>query len=363
MARRATHHLLLLLLLLLLLRPGAMSSSPPPSASASLPSSSSCSPSSTCAASSNCAAAAALIGIAATLPLNDGRRIPAVGLGVYQSEPGQETYSAVLAALALGYRHIDTAHLYQNERDVGRAVRDSGVPRGDIFITTKLWAGFNGEPEDGYAHAIAAGLDSEKKLGTYIDLYLIHSPAWRRERVNAWLGLEELRRRGVAKSIGVSNYGVHHLEELLGDARTEVVPAVNQIELHVFLRHDAIVAACRERGIVIEAYSPLAKARRLADVPVRPVLMEGAGAGDAEDGGGGGVGGGDAVERAPPSAAQVMLKWGLQKGFVVLPKSVHPKRIAENADVFGWALSDEAMAELDALGDGFSTGWDPTVWD
>ena len=283
----------------------------------------------------------------ATLAMNDGRRIPVVGLGVYQSKPGEETYSAVREAIALGYRHIDTAHLYQNEVAVGRAVRDSGVPREDMFITTKLWAGFNGEPEDGYEHAIASGMESQRKLGTYIDLYLIHSPAWRRQRVNAWRGMEELQRRGVAKSIGVSNYGVHHLDELIGDARTEVVPAVNQIEQHVFLRHDGIVKACRERNILIEAYSPLAKARRLGDVPIRPVVLETSVAG----------------AKAPPSSAQIMLKWGLQKGFVVLPKSVNPKRIAENADLFGWALSDDAMAELDSLGEGFSTGWDPTIWD
>ena len=269
---------------------------------------------------------------------------------MYQSSPGEETYGAVLEALSQGYRHIDTAHLYRNEIDVGRAVRDSGIPREEIFITTKLWAGFNGEPEDGYEHAIASGLASQEKLGTYIDLYLIHSPAWQNERINAWRGMEELQRRGVAKSIGVSNYGVHHLEELVGDPRTAVVPAVNQIELHVFLRPDDIVEACRERwGIVIEAYSPLAKARRFADVPVRPVVAEqrGEGAGDGP----------------LPSPAQVMLKWAVQKGFVVLPKSVNPKRIAENADLFGWELSSTAMEELDALGEGFSTGWDPTVWD
>lgn len=295
----------------------------------------------------NAAAAGACESVTtATLALNDGRSIPVVGLGVYQSRPGDETYNAVLSALSQGYRHIDTAHLYRNEIDVGRAVRDSGIPRDEIFITTKLWAGFNGEPEDGYEHAIASGLASQQKLGTHIDLYLIHSPAWQNERINAWRGMEELQRRGVAKSIGVSNYGVHHLEELIGDPRTEVVPAVNQIELHPFLRHDDIVEACRERwNIVIEAYSPLAKARRFGDVPVRSVVA-------------------DRQEKTSlPSPAQVMLRWGLQHGFVVLPKSVNPKRIAENADLFGWELSSTAMGELDTLGEGFSTGWDPTVWD
>lgn len=299
----------------------------------------------------------------ARLALADGRSIPRVGLGVYQSTPGAETYNAVKAALEFGYRHIDTAHLYQNENDVGRAVRDflnehadTGVSRSDIFITTKLWASMSGEPDDGFQHAIQSGLDSQRRLGTYIDLYLIHSPGWVNERLNAWRGMEELVSRGVAKSIGVSNYGVRHLEELVDAAN--IAPVVNQIELHPFLRHEDIVAFCQARDILLEAYSPLAKARRFGDVPRRPRVVVGEDCGEEDEGNAQ-----DGEEGAPPTAAQVMLRWGLEKGFVVLPKSVNPKRIRENAELFSWQLSKTAMLELDQLGEGFSTGWDPTTWD
>lgn len=286
--------------------------------------------------------------------LNDGNSIPRVGLGVYQSTPGTETYEAVLAALKLGYRHIDTAHLYRNEVDVGRAVRDSGVPREDIFITTKLWAGMGGEPADGFHHAIQSGIESQEKLGTYIDLYLIHSPAWKTQRINAWLGMEELRKRGIVKSIGVSNYGVHHLEELIADSRTTVVPAVNQVEIHLFLQRSELVSACRDRwDIAVEAYSPLAKARRFGDVPQAIKMLRSAETGEALP---------DNGSSKYPTAAQIMLRWGLQKGFIILPKSVNPKRIAENADVFDWELASDTMTQLQSLDDGFNTGWDPTTW-
>eukprot|EP00948_MAST-09A_sp_MAST-9A-sp1_P002639 g2639.t1 len=272
----------------------------------------------------------------ATLPLNDGTFIPRVALGVYQSAPGKTTYNAVLAALKLGYRHIDTAHLYGNEKDVGRAVRDSGIPRAEIYITTKLWPDMDGEPKSGYDAAIKAGLASQKRLGTYIDLYLIHSPVWEKERVNAWCGLQELVKRKVVRSIGVSNYGVHHLKELLADKRTTIVPAVNQIELHPFLRHDDIERFCASNKILIEAYSPLAKAKKFKDVP---------------------------RVKAGKTPAQIMLRWGLQRNYIILPKSVNTKRIEENSLLFDWSLSADAMKKLNSLDEYYTTGWDPTVWD
>jgi len=270
-----------------------------------------------------------------TIALNDGRSIPTIGLGVYQSRPGEETYKAVSHALKIGYRHIDTAAIYNNEADVGRAVADSGIPREQIWITTKLWTrGLDASAA--YNAALAAGNESAAKLGTYIDLFLLHSPHQPSARLDFWRAMQELQRLGVAKSIGVSNFGVHHLRELA--ERALATPAVNQIELHPFLRQDAIEAACAEKGIVVQAYSPLAKAQRLGHPAVKAVAA-----------------------RLGVSAARVLVRWSVQRGYVALPKSVTPARIAENADVFGFVLSTEDMQVLDGLDEHFTTGWDPTT--
>merc|ERR1712159_809558 len=275
------------------------------------------------------------------IALNDGNSIPVVGLGVFQSGPGQETYTAVLTALQNGYRHIDSAALYKNEADVGRAVRDSGVPRSEVFITTKLWAmgGSRGGPNGAYEYALHAAEQSLSKLGTHIDLYLIHSPhggpAVRRED---WRALEDLKESGHVRSIGVSNYGVGHLQELFDSPDLRIPPAVNQVEIHPFLRRDDIAAFCESKGVLVEAYSPLAKARRMDDPTLVRIGAE--------------------VGRSP---AQVLIRWGLQKGYKVLPKSVTPERIASNADVFGWELSPDHMAVLDGLDQQMTTGWNPTT--
>jgi diketogulonate reductase-like aldo/keto reductase len=265
----------------------------------------------------------------ATLALNTGARIPQVGLGVWQSARGESTLSAVGAALRLGYGHVDTARIYGNEAEVGEAVRSSGLPRSEIFVTTKLW-----NADQGFDPALRAFDASLERLGLeYVDLYLIHWPV-AGQRLHSWRALERIFGEGRARSIGVSNFLVPHLEELLAHAK--VVPAVDQIEVHPFLQHRDTRAFCAAHGIVVEAYSPLTHGERLRDATVTKV-----------------------AKRAGRSNAQVLLRWGIQHGMVVLPKSVKEARIAENLAVFDFELDGEAMATLDALEEGASTGWDP----
>jgi diketogulonate reductase-like aldo/keto reductase len=264
-----------------------------------------------------------------TLALNNGVRIPRVGLGVFQSARGEETRQAVSAALRLGYRHIDTAAAYRNEEDVGRAIRESGIARAEIFVTTKLW-----NSDQGFDSALRAFGASLARLGLdYLDLYLLHWPV-PDKRLDSWRALERLYAEQRVRAIGVSNFMVHHLDELL--AHANVVPAVNQIEVSPFLQQREVRARCAQRGILVEAYSPLTKGQRLAHPVVRDIARE--------------------VGRSP---AQVLLRWGLQQGLVVLPKSTHEARIRENAALFDFTLGEEAMARLDGLEEGFATGWDP----
>jgi diketogulonate reductase-like aldo/keto reductase len=263
------------------------------------------------------------------IALASGAQIPQVGLGVYQSAKGEATRSAVTAALELGYRHVDTARIYGNEADVGAAIKGSGVPRAEVFVTTKLW-----NEDHGYDVALRALDTSLARLGLdYVDLYLIHWPVQGKRR-DSWRALERAFADGRARAIGVSNYLVPHLRELVGEAK--VVPHVNQIELSPFLQRTDTCALCREHGIAIEAYSPLTRGQRLGDPTVVEIAR--------------------AVGRTP---AQVLLRWGLQHGFIVLPKSVHRERIAENAAVFDFTLDAAAMARLDQLEEGLATGWDP----
>lgn len=224
-------------------------------------------------------------------------------------------------ALKTGYRLIDTATIYGNEESVGRAIQDSGIARKDIFVTTKLWN--NDQGKDSAPQALKKSLD---KLGLeYVDLYLIHWPV-PETRVESWHALEELQKQGLALSIGVSNFMVKHLKELL-DA-SGVVPAVNQIELHPFnyKQRQEVVEFCREHDIVVEAYSPLAQATKLDN----PVIAAVAGQ----------------VDKAP---TQVMLRWAIQKGTIPLPKSATPEHIEANFNVFDFELKDTQMAELDSL--------------
>jgi len=264
-----------------------------------------------------------------TLPLVTGAHIPQIGLGVWQSPRGAATRDAVTAALELGYRHVDTARIYQNEADVGAAVTASSVPRADVFVTTKLW-----NDDQGYDSALRALDASLGRLGLdYVDLYLIHWPVQGKRR-DSWRALEKAFADGKAKAIGVSNYLVPHLRELLGEAK--VKPHVNQIELTPFLQRRDTRALCKEHGIVVEAYSPLTRGARLDDPTIAAIARD--------------------VKRTP---AQVLLRWGIQHGHVILPKSVTRARIAENAALFDFALDAAQLARLDGLEEGLSTGWDP----
>ena len=261
--------------------------------------------------------------------LSNGVDIPRLGLGVYQAARGDETQQAVLAALRAGYRHIDTARIYENEADVGVAVAESGLPRSELFITTKLW-----NDDQGYDETLRAFDDSLDLLGLeYLDLFLIHWPV-PQKRLDSWRAMERLAKDGRVRAIGVSNYMVHHLEELLAVA--EVFPTVNQIEVSPFLQQREVRSFCRDHGITIEAYSPLTKARRLDD----PAVVA-------------------AAHRVGRSPAQVLLRWCVQHDMVVLPKSVRPERVVENAALFDFELPAEEMARLDGLEEGLVTGWDP----
>jgi len=272
-----------------------------------------------------------MLTIHSTMSLNNGVEIPRLGLGVYQSDPGDETRRAVLHALDAGYRHIDTAAAYRNEESVGAALAESGVPRADVFITTKLW-----NQDHGYEAALAALDRSLDRLGLdTVDLYIIHWPV-EGHRLDSWRALEHALELGKARSIGVSNYLVRHLDEVLDEGT--VVPAVNQIELspYIFETRRDTVELCRSRGIALEAYSPLTKARKLDDPPLVAI-----------------------AEKHGRTTAQILIRWALRKDFIVIPKSVHADRIRENANVFDFELDDEDMAALDALDEGLATGWDP----
>ncbi len=274
--------------------------------------------------------ARAALTIGSTVALRRGVRIPVIGLGVYQSRPGAETREAVRTALQLGYRHVDTARAYGNEEDVAAAIAASGVARDEVFVTTKLW-----NSDHGYDATLRACDASLARLRTErIDLYLVHWPV-QGLRHDTWRAMERLLADGKARAIGVSNYGVRHLEELL--ARANEPPSVDQVELHPFLAQRELREWCAPRDIVVEAYAPLVKARRMDD----PVLRRVAG-----------------KHRRTP--AQVLVRWGLEHGLVVIPKSVRAERIQENAGVFDFALDAEDLAALDLLDEGYRTSWDPT---
>ncbi|MBC7975006.1 MAG: aldo/keto reductase [Myxococcales bacterium] len=266
-----------------------------------------------------------------TIQLASGTTIPQVGLGVWQAPQGAGTQDAVRAALDLGYRHVDTARVYRNEKDVGAAVLASGVPRAEVFVTTKLW-----NDDQGYDATLRAFDASLGRLGLdYVDLYLIHWPV-AGKRLETWRAFEQIFADRRARAIGVSNFLVPHLEELLGHAK--VVPHVNQIELTPFLQRRDTRALCKQHGIVVEAYSPLTRGERLE----HSVVVE--------------------IARATgKTAAQVLLRWGIQHGHVILPKSTQRARIAENGAVLDFTLDAAAMARLDGLEEGLVTGWDPAT--
>lgn len=268
------------------------------------------------------------------ITLNDGRAIPQLGLGVFLVDQG-ETERVVGDALEAGYRHIDAAAVYGNEAEVGRAIAASGVPRDEIFVTTKLWNGDQTRAREAFEESLdRLGLDR-------IDLYLIHWPQpMYGEALGAWRALIEIAESGRASSIGVSNFEIEHLQELLDE--TDVVPAVNQIELHPLHQRRELSAFCAERGIAVEAWGPLSQGK--SDLLGRPEVVA-------------------AAEAHGKSPVQAVLRWHVQQGRIVFPKTVRRERMIENADVFDFELSDAEMATIDALDEQRNFGPDPRVFD
>jgi 2,5-diketo-D-gluconate reductase A len=273
-----------------------------------------------------------------TIKLNDGAKIPQLGFGVFQIDP-DETAQAVKTALDIGYRHIDTAQMYENERGVGQGVRDAGVDRGDVYITSKLNNGFH-KPDDA-RRAFDSTLEA---LGSdYVDLFLIHWPLptlYDGDFVSTWQTLEEFKRDGRARSIGVSNFQVAHLERLAKE--TETVPAVNQIEVHPYFTNDEVRAYGEKHGIATEAWSPIAQGKVLDDRVVAGIA--------------------DATGK---SAAQVVLRWHIDRGDIVFPKSVTAARVKENFEIFDFELSPDDVAALTELDEGEAgrTGANPDQFD
>jgi len=269
------------------------------------------------------------VNISATVTLNNKIQIPQLGLGVYKSTEGEEAYNSVRWAIEAGYRHIDTAKAYKNEASVGRAVRDCGIPRSEIFITTKLWTGDMREDrqEEGFYESLTK-LDVE-----YIDLYLIHW-AVKDKYVESWKIMEGLYKKGLIRAIGVCNFNPHHIDTLMETA--EFTPVINQIELHPLLSQVPVSNYCSTKGIAVEAWSPLARGR-LVDHPFLTAM-------------------GASREK---SAAQIILRWHLQHGRIVIPKSVHKDRIISNMDLYDFSLSDTEMGEIDALNQNMRFDHDP----
>ena len=264
------------------------------------------------------------------IKLNNGIFIPILGLGTYKSRVGLETQNAVTYALEAGYRLVDTAKIYYNEKDVGLAIKKSSIPREEIFITTKLWNADHGENK-----TYKACLSSLKKLQTdYIDLYLIHWPV-EKLRLESWKVMEKLLADGKCRAIGVSNFMIHHLKELLEN--TSVVPAVNQIEFHPFLFKQDILEFCHDNNIVLEAYSPLTKGKRINDPRLLALAIKYA-----------------------VSPSQLLIRWGLQHGIVEIPKSTRKERIIANINVFNFSISSEDMQKLDVLHENYHSAWNPT---
>jgi len=266
------------------------------------------------------------------IQLNDGTSIPQLGFGVFKVDPKQ-TERIVTEALEVGYRHLDTARIYGNEEGVGRALAASGIPREQLFVTTKLW-----NDDQGTQSVFDAFDRSLDRLGLeYLDLYLIHWPTPRNDRyVETWKAFERLRESGRVRSIGVSNFLAHHLERLLDE--TDVVPAVDQIELHPYHQQPETAAFAEEHAIAIEAWGPLGQGKY-------PLFELPAVTGPAE------------VHGKTP--AQVVIRWHLQRGHIVFPKSNRRERMAENFDVFGFELTPDEMAAIDGLDRGLRLGPDP----
>ncbi|UYY99884.1 aldo/keto reductase [Peribacillus frigoritolerans] len=257
--------------------------------------------------------------IGETITLHNGVKMPQLGFGVFKVKNGNETVESVKKAVEVGYRAIDTAAIYENEEGVGQAIRECGVPREELFITSKVW-----NTEQGYDTTLKAFEDSLNRLGLeYLDLYLIHWPG-KDKYLETWRALEKLYKDGKVKSIGVSNFHVHHLENLL--ANSEVKPVVNQIELHPLLTQVEIRDYCAKHEIKVESWSPLGRGNLLEEPTINHI-----------------------AKKHGKSPAQVLIRWHLQHDLVVIPKSITPSRIKENAQVFDFSLSLNEMNQIDAL--------------
>lgn len=268
--------------------------------------------------------------IESRVALNNGLQMPVLGLGVWNIPTGGPARKAVGVAFEAGYRLVDTAKMYGNEDDVGAAVRESGLPRDDVFITTQVW-----NSDHGYESTLRACEASLKRMGLpSVDLYLVHWPVPGR-RQDTRRAMERILKEGKARAVGVSNYMVPHLEELL--ASSDVVPAVNQIELSPFLHPKELIDFCATHGIAVEAYSPLTRGRRLRDPRLTPM-----------------------TQTYGKSPAQILIRWGLQRGFIEIPKSARPEHIRENVSVFDFEISPADMRALDSMSMGLHTSWDPT---
>lgn len=263
--------------------------------------------------------------------LNNGVQIPRLGLGVYQSSPGRITQRIVRYAFNIGYRHIDTAYIYGNESDVGKAVRESSTKREEVFITTKLW----NTRQVGYDSALRACEESLRRLGLmYVDLYLIHWPVQGIDNntIEIWKAMVHLLREGKARAIGVSNFSIDDLKQIINDS--DIVPAVNQVEFHPFLYQKDLLVFCEKNGIQLEAYSPLTRGKRLNHPTIVNIAKS---------------------YGNNKTSAQILIRWSLQHNLIVIPKSIREERILENSRVFDFNLRDDDMKLLDSLNENLQT--------
>ena len=264
--------------------------------------------------------------INSTVKLNNGVEMPIFGLGTWMSSD-EEAENAVIDAVKAGYRHIDTAAIYKNEAGVGRGIKNCGVPRKDLFIVTKLWNSDHHDVEKAFNESL-------KNLQLdYVDLYLMHFPV--PERQKSWKVMEKLLESKKCRAIGVSNFTIRHLEEFL--PKTSVIPAVNQVEFHPYLYQKHLHEFCIEKGIQLEAYSPVTRGKKLDD----PLLV--------------GI-----AKRYNKTPAQILIRWCIEHKIVVIPKSANPQRIKENGNVFDFKIQEDDMKELDSINENFRICWDPT---
>ncbi len=267
-----------------------------------------------------------------TVTLNNGVKMPGFGLGVYKMEDGQSVVQSVKAALKHGYRLIDTASYYHNEEGVGQAVRESGIPREEIFVTSKVW-----NDQQGYDNTLKAFEDSLEKLGLdYLDLYLVHWPVTGKFK-DTYRALEKIYEEGKVRAIGVSNFQVHHLEDLLKDCK--IKPVINQVEYHPHLTQEELKVYCEKENIQLEAWAPLKR----GGVFDEPIIQE-------------------LSEKYRKTPAQVILRWDVQHNVVTIPKSVKEQRIIENADIFDFSLTKEEVKQIDSLNRNERSGPDPDTF-